>query len=79
MSAFDGIFPGYVLHGRTYKTVRGLTRAIFTTLDADGHSMIGNDRVLRVYRGKATIAEYVASAPALGKPVTLTLREGVPA
>lgn len=66
--------PEYRFKGRTYKTVNGLSRAIFDDCGCDSHSMIIN-RVITATVGRReqerVVARYEVSAPEVGKPMAV--------
>lgn len=63
--------PTYRLNGRTYKTVNGLSAAIFKDCRCDSHSMVTADRRIIATVGRdatlTTIAVYAVDAPEVGK------------
>jgi hypothetical protein len=63
------LFPGYVFKGRTYKTVNGLSTAIFKDCGCSSHSMVNKDRRILAYAPDrvTVIASYKCSAPEFGK------------
>lgn len=66
--------PTYRFNGRTYKTVSGLSKALFTDSGCDSHSMIIDRRITcTVGRGDArrTVCVYSVSEPRLGEPMTV--------
>lgn len=72
--------PEYVFKGRTYKTVSGLSKAIFQDSGCDSHSMVV-DRVITATVGRKpeqrVVARYTVSAPVLGQPMTVTRQKEV--
>lgn len=75
------MLPSYLFKGRTYKTVAGLSKAIFNDCGCDAHSMVV-DRVITATTGRKPneqiVARYHVSAPTPGQPMTVT-RLAVPA
>jgi hypothetical protein len=72
--------PVWVLNGRRYSTVRGLTRALVARhsrpgLVVVGVSMVRPDRSLSVYGGDECreIARYLVDAPKLGEAMHVKL------
>lgn len=74
--------PVYEVDGKEYRTVGGLVKRLTQKHNADSTSMIGSDRLLKVYRtdpskpqGHRTecVAVYKVTAPEIGKPMILTL------
>ena len=67
--------PVYTFKGRTYKTVAGLSRALFADSGCDSHSMVTRDRriICTVGRGAdtRTVAVYAVSEPKLGEAMTV--------
>lgn len=67
--------PVYVFKGRRYKTVSGLSKALFTDSGCTSHSMVV-ERVITCWTGRGTeqqeVARYAVSAPEVGKPMTVT-------
>ena len=72
--------PVYILNGRTYKTVAGLSRALFADCGCDSHSMVHPvTRRITCTKGRdprVTVAQYIVSAPKLGEAMTV-VRAGV--
>lgn len=74
--------PEYVFKGRTYKTINGLSKAIFQDSGCDSHSMVVN-RVITATVGRKPneriVARYTVSPPVLGQPMTVTRQSEIPA
>ena len=72
--------PEYVFKGHTYKTVSGLSKAIFEDCGCDSHSMVV-DSVITATVGRKpdqrVVARYTVSAPVLGQPMTVTRQKEV--
>jgi hypothetical protein len=66
--------PIYQVDGRSFKTVRGLGDYLLKKHGATGHSMVGADRRLRIFKDRNTVvATYSVGAPVLGEPMKLTV------
>lgn len=69
------IGPEWRFNGRSYKTVNGLSKALFVDSGCDSHSMVKDGRITcTVGRGteRRTVATYAVSAPKLGEAMTVT-------
>lgn len=68
-------FPGYILNGKTYTTVHGLSRAIFKThANCCEHSMVTREHKVLVFDKAGDVAAtYSVEPPVFGKPQHLTL------
>lgn len=68
--------PEWVFKGRTFKTVNGLSKAIFKDCGCDSHSMVvGPLRIITATVGRLPeriVARYQVSPPTPGKPMTVT-------
>ena len=68
------VFPGYRFKGRMYRTVSGLSRALFSDSGCDSHSMVVDRRITcTVGRGpeRRTVAVYAVSEPKPDEPMTV--------
>lgn len=75
MPHVDYTKPVYILNGRTYKTVAGLSKALFADSGCDSHSMVVDSRITCTVGRKPdqrTVAVYAVSKPEIGKPMTVT-------
>lgn len=67
--------PVYLFKGRRYKTVRGLSTALFADSGCESHSMVV-DRVITCTVGRGAdakiVARYRVSEPSVGHPMTVT-------
>lgn len=71
----DFNLPTYLFKGRTYKTVAGLSKAIFQDCGCDAHSMVV-DRIITATVGRKPderiVARYHVNEPTPGEPMRVT-------
>jgi len=67
--------PVWIFKGRTYKTVSGLSKAIFADCECDSHTMVIDRKITATigrHPNQLSVAEYYVSEPVAGKPMTVT-------
>lgn len=68
-------FPGYIVDGRAFQTVAGLSRYLMRKHSAVEMSMLRRDGTIGLFKPRGTeIATYEISAPVIGKAQTLVLK-----
>lgn len=67
--------PVYRFMGRRYKTVAGLSRALFADSGCDSHGMVDSERRITCTIGRgenrAVVAQYLVGQPVVGEPMNV--------